>query len=67
MRREVVAGGQRRMLPGETTDDGLPFAHGPILALGDHTQLLAPGSAMPKVVDMLLNALLRLLALELSC
>lgn len=54
------------MYPGETTHYIFPFAHGSVLALSDHSKLLAIGLPVFEVVDVLLYALFRQLALKLT-
>ena len=65
MRGEIVRW-QWRMYAGKAMHHVLPLAHGSVLALADHSQLLAIGFAVPKIFNVLLNTLFGHLALELA-
>lgn len=54
------------MHAGKTTHDALPLAHGAVLALADRSELLAIAPLVFEVVDVLLYALFRHLALKLA-
>lgn len=46
------------MYPSKAVDHILAFAHGSILTLANHAQLLSIGLLVLKIVDVLLDALL---------
>lgn len=54
------------MLSVQAAHDVLPFTHRPILTLANYSQLLAAVLAIFEIIDVLLDTLLRLQALELT-